>query len=59
MSMLYTIFWIVLCAQIAINWISDYHPPVEYLQILQWDSSAPEQDQDQCSKTGRMKGKWG
>lgn len=29
----------------------EYHPPAKYLQILQWDSSAPEQDQDQCNKT--------
>lgn len=52
-------FWIALSAQIAINWILDYHPPAKYLQILQWDSSVPEQDQDQCNKTVRMKGKWG
>lgn len=30
----------------------DYHPPAKYLQILQWDSSAPIQDQDQYNKTG-------
>ena len=34
------------------NWMLEYHPPAKCLQILQWDSSAPKQDQDQCSKTG-------
>lgn len=37
----------------------DYHPPAKYLQILQWDSSAPEQDQDQCNKTVGGRGRSG
>lgn len=48
--------WSIFCNPVSVQIITNlmlyYHPPAEYLQILLWDSSAPEPDQGQCNKTG-------
>lgn len=35
-----------------------HYSPAKCLQKLQWDSSVPEQDQDQCNKTVGMGMGW-